>query len=101
MSKKPTYYTNQLGNYLYLRQHTQITHEVECFLSLQFRKPTKAVYHHVLLIPSFQSNSHGAEMEPRSPSYTHYREVLSKSCPKINFWYFIELLSHKGNTLIK
>ena len=82
MSKKPTYYTNQLGNYLYLRQHTQITHEVEYFGALKFRKPTKAVYHHVLLIPSFESTGHSPETEPRSPSYTHGREVHSKSCQK-------------------
>ena len=82
MYKKPTYYTNQLGKYLYLRQHTQITHEVECFRALKFRKPTKAVYHHVLLKPSFKLTGHEPETEPRSPSYTHYREVLSKRCQK-------------------
>ena len=82
MSKKPTDYTNQLGNYIYLRQHTQITHEVECFGARKFLKLTKAVYHHVLLIPSFESTGHEPETEPRSPSYILYREVLNKSCQK-------------------
>lgn len=53
----------------------QINHKIRFFGARKFRKPTKSVYHNVLLAPSFESTRHRPKTEPLSPTYAHFSEA--------------------------
>ena len=53
----------------------QISNKLWCFGVQKFCKPTRSVYHDVLLDPCFESTGHGPETVSRSSTYADFSEA--------------------------